>query len=194
MTKNKTGAPFGGHLPGLDGLRVGAMTLVLLGHAVLAGLVPKGPLWRIDKAGTTVFLVLSGFLVTVLLLRERERSGRIDTGRFLARRAARLLPSYYALVAFAAVIIVIIASIGVVAGIMTFIVEQFIPVLIMVGLPIVLLLIVRVWLGRLTKRDAMIVVFTGFMTVFVVMTIVGTAFRGEGMALVWPWDVPTHPE
>jgi menaquinol-cytochrome c reductase cytochrome b/c subunit len=75
-----------------------------------------------------------------------------------------------------------------------FIVEQFIPVLIMVGLPIVLLLIVRVWLGRLTKRDAMIVVFTGFITVFVVMTIVGTAFRGEGMALVWPWDVPTHPE
>jgi menaquinol-cytochrome c reductase cytochrome b/c subunit len=75
-----------------------------------------------------------------------------------------------------------------------FVVEQLIPVLIMVGLPIVLLGVVRLWLGRLTKRDAMIVLFTGFMTVFWVMTIVGTAFRGEGMALVWPWQVPTHPE
>jgi hypothetical protein len=75
-----------------------------------------------------------------------------------------------------------------------FIVEQLIPVAVMVGLPLVLLGIVRLWLGRLTKRDAMIAIFTGFMTVFFVMTIVGTAFRGEGMALVWPWEVPTHPE
>lgn len=75
-----------------------------------------------------------------------------------------------------------------------FIVEQGIPVLLMVGLPIQMLVIIRLWIGRLTKRDAMIAVFTGFMTVFVVMTIVGTAFRGEGMALTWPWNVPTHPE
>lgn len=75
-----------------------------------------------------------------------------------------------------------------------FIVEQLIPILVMVGLPIQMLLIIRVWLGRLTRRDAMVAIFTGFMTVFVVMTIVGTAFRGQGMALVWPWEVPTHPE
>lgn len=75
-----------------------------------------------------------------------------------------------------------------------FVVEQAIPVALMLGLPILMLVIIRLWLGRLTKRDAMIAVFTGFMTVFVVMTIVGTAFRGQGMALVWPWQVPTHPE
>jgi hypothetical protein len=75
-----------------------------------------------------------------------------------------------------------------------FIVEQAIPVAMMVGLPILLLGIVRAWIGRLTKRDAMIVVFTGFIVVFFVMTIVGTAFRGQGMALSWPWDVPTHPQ
>ena len=75
-----------------------------------------------------------------------------------------------------------------------FIVEQAIPVLLMIGLPLQLLGIIRLWLGRLTRRDAMVAVFTGFMTVFVVMTIVGTAFRGQGMALVWPWEVPTHPE
>ena len=75
-----------------------------------------------------------------------------------------------------------------------FIVEQAIPVVLMIGLPLQLLGIIRLWLGRLTRRDAMVAVFTGFMTVFVVMTIVGTAFRGQGMALVWPWEVPTHPE
>jgi menaquinol-cytochrome c reductase cytochrome b/c subunit len=75
-----------------------------------------------------------------------------------------------------------------------FIVEQALPVFVMVGLPILLILFVKAWLGRLTKRDAMIVAFTGFIVVFFVMTIVGTAFRGEGMALSWPWDVPTHPE
>lgn len=74
------------------------------------------------------------------------------------------------------------------------IVEQGIPVLVMVGIPIQMLVLIRVWLGRLTKRDAMIAVFTGFITVFVVMTIVGTAFRGQGMQLVFPWQVPTEPE
>lgn len=66
---------------------------------------------------------------------------------------------------------------------------QALPVLMMVGLPILMLLIVRVWLGRLTKRDAMVGIFSGFMTVFVVLTIAGTAFRGAGMELLFPWDV-----
>lgn len=74
------------------------------------------------------------------------------------------------------------------------VVEQGIPVLVMVGIPIQMLVLIRVWLGRLTKRDAMIAVFTGFITVFVVMTIVGTAFRGQGMQLVYPWQVPIEPE
>jgi len=69
-----------------------------------------------------------------------------------------------------------------------------IPVGLMVGLPLQLLAIIRIWLGRLTRRDAMIALFTGFIVVYVVMTIAGTAFRGEGMELVWPWEVPTHPE
>lgn len=74
-----------------------------------------------------------------------------------------------------------------------FIVEQFIPVATMIGLPIVLLLVIRRWLGTMDRRDGMVAVFTGFMAVFVVLTIIGTAFRGQGLALVMPWDVPTHP-
>jgi menaquinol-cytochrome c reductase cytochrome b/c subunit len=72
-----------------------------------------------------------------------------------------------------------------------FLVEQFIPVASMVGLPILLLLIIKRWLGHLTKRDAVIALFTGFIAVYVVLTIVGTSLRGQGMELLPPWDV--HP-
>ena len=70
-----------------------------------------------------------------------------------------------------------------------FVVEQFVPVSFMVGLPILLLLIIRAWLGRLTKHDAMIAIFTGFMALFVMLTIFGTAFRGQGMELFPPWQI-----
>ncbi len=70
-----------------------------------------------------------------------------------------------------------------------FLVEQFIPVTTMIGLPLLLLAIIHRWLGHLTKRDAMIAIFTGFMALFVVLTIIGTAFRGQGMELLYPWDV-----
>jgi menaquinol-cytochrome c reductase cytochrome b/c subunit len=72
-----------------------------------------------------------------------------------------------------------------------FLVEQLIPVLAMVGLPILLLFIIRRWLGHLTKRDAMIAMFTGFIALYVTLTIIGTAFRGAQMELLPPWEV--HP-
>ena len=70
-----------------------------------------------------------------------------------------------------------------------FLVEQGIPVATMVGLPLLQLAIIKRWLGHLTKHDAMIAVFTGFIVVFVVLTIIGTAFRGEGLELLPPWEV-----
>ena len=46
-----------------------------------------------------MFFVLSGFLITGILLAERDRTGRISLPRFYARRAARLLPALFVLVA-----------------------------------------------------------------------------------------------
>ena len=69
------------------------------------------------------------------------------------------------------------------------IVQQLIPVTLMVGLPILLSLAAwKVGLAR-TRRDHMILQFSGFIAVYVLMTIVGTAFRGQGMELLFFWDV-----
>jgi len=69
-------------------------------------------------------------------------------------------------------------------------VEIIIPTMIMVGLPI--FLVYQLWrIGWIrTRRDVMLSIFSGFIVVYWVMTIVGAAFRGAGQELVAPWDVP----
>jgi len=77
------------HVPGLDGLRGLALGGVLLFHANSA--LPGGYL------GVDLFFVLSGYLITSLLLAEEQRTGRIDLGAFWVRRARRLLPAVLSL-------------------------------------------------------------------------------------------------
>ncbi len=81
------------HLPVLDGLRMVAVLLVLLGHVN----IPHVP----ADLGVSIFFVLSGFLITWLLLNEREGTGTVALGAFYLRRAFRLLPAYYAYLAVA---------------------------------------------------------------------------------------------
>ena len=72
------------YLPALDGLRALSVAAVVAFHL---GLLPGGFI------GVDVFFVISGFLITRLLLAERERSGTIDMGGFWSRRFKRLLPA-----------------------------------------------------------------------------------------------------
>ena len=76
------------HIPSLDGIRAVAFLTVFLSHAGLERMVPGG-------LGVTIFFFLSGYLITTLLRRELERSGRIDLKQFYIRRMLRIWPSFY---------------------------------------------------------------------------------------------------
>lgn len=90
----------------LDGLRALAVLAVVWHHSPAGrGLGVGGSLWPASfrgYLGVDLFFVLSGFLITTLLLREREHFGRIAVGQFLARRALRIMPLYYAVLGLAA--------------------------------------------------------------------------------------------
>ncbi len=78
------------HVAGLDGIRAIAVVLVIVFHLGPGALVG-------GYLGVDVFFVVSGFLITTLLLREKDASGGIRLGAFWARRARRLLPALAAL-------------------------------------------------------------------------------------------------
>ena len=88
-----------GYRPGLDALRALAIALVFLHHTA-AFLVPawSSELLPAGFLGVDLFFVLSGFLITSLLL-ERRSSEPHPLARFYARRALRLLPAVYVLLA-----------------------------------------------------------------------------------------------
>ncbi|EUA14952.1 acyltransferase family protein [Mycobacterium kansasii 732] len=75
-----------GGIPALDGLRAIAVTLVLAGHGGIPGMGG-------GFIGVDIFFVLSGFLITSLLLDELRHTGRISLTAFWIRRARRLLPA-----------------------------------------------------------------------------------------------------
>jgi peptidoglycan/LPS O-acetylase OafA/YrhL len=76
------------YLPGLDGMRALAVVAVMVYHA--------NPGWLSGGfLGVEVFFVISGYLITLLLMAERERTGRVDLIDFWIRRARRLLPALF---------------------------------------------------------------------------------------------------
>ena len=72
--------------PALDGVRAVAIVLVFLSHA-------HAPLFDGAFFGVDLFFVLSGYLITSLLLKEYQQAGRLDFWRFYARRFLRLAPA-----------------------------------------------------------------------------------------------------
>ena len=84
------------YLPGLDGLRAVAVIAVMIYHANHAWL--SG-----GFLGVEVFFVISGYLITLLLIGEFERDGRINLRRFWTHRFRRLLPALFVMLAGLAV-------------------------------------------------------------------------------------------
>jgi peptidoglycan/LPS O-acetylase OafA/YrhL len=97
-----------GRVPGLDGLRAVSILFVVFAHLVMQQGSPvheffDGPPWDQPAFkfilypgawGVEMFFAISGFLITLLMLRERKRSGTISLRGFYTRRALRILPAY----------------------------------------------------------------------------------------------------
>jgi peptidoglycan/LPS O-acetylase OafA/YrhL len=87
-------------IPGLDGVRAIAVCLVLLSHATGTRNFDGLPEFlSFGGLGVRIFFVLSGFLITRILLKEIRAEGGIDLLRFYYRRAMRLLPASYCYIA-----------------------------------------------------------------------------------------------
>ncbi len=102
-----------GYRPHLDGLRAVAVYLVVLFHA---GLQRVGG----GYIGVDVFFVLSGFLVTQLLVRDLAGGHRVRFSRFYARRFRRLLPAVFVALIGTALIVTLVDPIAALASVNSF--------------------------------------------------------------------------
>jgi peptidoglycan/LPS O-acetylase OafA/YrhL len=90
------------NIPSLDGLRAVSILLVLLAHSswFLPGIITQSSPFRFvvgnGMHGVAVFFVISGYLITTILLRELANTHSISLRRFYFRRTLRIFPPYYA--------------------------------------------------------------------------------------------------
>jgi peptidoglycan/LPS O-acetylase OafA/YrhL len=89
-----------GRIPSLDGLRAFAIVCVIFSHLALR----FGPAASLGHFGVTGFFVISGFLITLLLIREESRTGSISIAQFYKRRGLRILPAYVVFLAIIAIL------------------------------------------------------------------------------------------
>ena len=82
-------------IPSLDGLRAISISLVLTGHLDGTRHFPPSPVPTLGQFGVRVFFVISGYLITSILLDELKRTGDISLFRFYFRRTMRLFPAAY---------------------------------------------------------------------------------------------------
>lgn len=110
MTKEEGGTRYGRHFPNLDAIRFIAAMMVFFCHTLrplvrdlhLEGTIAEPALMMLSNgnAGVSIFFVLSGFLITWLLLREYTATGGVALKAFYLRRVLRIWPLYFAVILF----------------------------------------------------------------------------------------------
>lgn len=93
-------------LPAIDGLRAFAVLAVVVFHGFNGAYFPGG------YAGVDLFFVISGYLITTILLEEQEATGTISLRNFYKRRALRILPALFAMVAIVSLVMVLLRVAG----------------------------------------------------------------------------------
>ena len=108
----KFAARLPGRIPSLDGLRAISILLVVVGHAISPKAFPTlfTMFGHLGNYGVRIFFLISGFLITTLLLKEHDRTGHISLKNFYIRRSLRIFPAFYLYVAT----IVVLSSLGMV--------------------------------------------------------------------------------
>lgn len=100
--------PAGGgeRLPGLDGLRAVSVLAVIAYHLDAGGQLPAWahPVAKHGMSGVGVFFVISGFIITWLMLKEEGRHGRVSLKGFYFRRTMRILPPAWGYLGFVALL------------------------------------------------------------------------------------------
>ena len=100
------------NIPSLDGMRAISILLVIVAHTSQNYArwikIPVGSYLLFAHTGVSVFFVISGFLITSLLLKELDATGTIAIKRFYLRRAFRIFPPFY----FYLAIIFVLALVG----------------------------------------------------------------------------------
>ncbi len=86
-------------IPSLDGVRAISITLVIVSHLVKWKHISLQVIGSYGSLGVFVFFVLSGYLITNLLLREHERTSSINLRMFYMRRAFRIFPAAFVFLA-----------------------------------------------------------------------------------------------
>ncbi len=96
------------HFPNLNAIRFFAAFMVIIHHIEqnkglfgMANIFNQGNIQLMGKIGVTLFFVLSGFLITYLLLVEEKEAKKIDIKAFYMRRILRIWPLYYLIIALA---------------------------------------------------------------------------------------------
>ena len=96
LEKNKENSIY---LPGLNGLRAIAALSVVIAHISQDGIADFGLslITELPMAGfgVTLFFVISGFLITFLLIKELKKTNTVSIGKFYLRRVFRIWPIYY---------------------------------------------------------------------------------------------------
>lgn len=109
LRENSGGRPTVGRIPGLDGMRALGVLMVVVGHA---SNLPQFPaalrhllVFDIAHLGVNIFFVLSGFLITTLLIDERARTGRVSLRDFYIRRTVRIFPAAFLYIGVVALLV-----------------------------------------------------------------------------------------